>query len=130
MVDVVVAGAGPVGLMLACELALGGVQVVVLERREDIDQTIKAGSLNAPTIEALERRGLTPALREAAETTMAAFAAFQKTQPPFQQTQPQSGAPKQRKFAGHFGGSCSTPPTSTPPTSAWPPPAGSVRWRS
>ncbi|WP_345124220.1 FAD-dependent oxidoreductase [Dactylosporangium darangshiense] len=104
MVDVVVAGAGPVGLMLACELALGGVQVVVLERREDIDQTIKAGSLNAPTIEALERRGLTPALREAAETTMAAFAAFQKTQPPFQQTQPQSGAPKQRKFAGHFGG--------------------------
>jgi 2-polyprenyl-6-methoxyphenol hydroxylase-like FAD-dependent oxidoreductase len=32
-VDVVVAGGGPVGLMLAMELRLGGASVVVLERR-------------------------------------------------------------------------------------------------
>jgi 2-polyprenyl-6-methoxyphenol hydroxylase-like FAD-dependent oxidoreductase len=30
--DVVVAGAGPTGLMLACELQLAGVRPVVLER--------------------------------------------------------------------------------------------------
>jgi choline dehydrogenase-like flavoprotein len=48
-VDVVVAGAGPVGLVLAMELRLGGVPVAVLERRTDIDTTIKAGSLNVPT---------------------------------------------------------------------------------
>ena len=30
--DVVIAGAGPTGLMLACELRLAGVRPVVLER--------------------------------------------------------------------------------------------------
>ena len=41
--DVIVTGGGPVGLMLACELRLGGASVVVLERRTEIDPTIKAG---------------------------------------------------------------------------------------
>ncbi|GAA2382415.1 FAD-dependent monooxygenase [Dactylosporangium salmoneum] len=86
--DVVVAGAGPVGLMLASELALAGVRVTVLERRTEIDLTIKAGSLNSPTIEALDRRGLTPALQEAAAANLKAFAK----------------APAGKRFAGHFGG--------------------------
>jgi 2-polyprenyl-6-methoxyphenol hydroxylase-like FAD-dependent oxidoreductase len=86
--DVVVAGAGPVGLMLACELRLAGVGVAVLERRDGIDPTIKAGSLNAPTIEALDRRGLTPALRAASEQTIALL----------------TGMPKGKRFAGHFAG--------------------------
>jgi 3-(3-hydroxy-phenyl)propionate hydroxylase len=34
---VVIAGAGPTGLMLAGELALAGVDVVVVERRPDQD---------------------------------------------------------------------------------------------
>lgn len=33
--DVAIAGAGPVGLFLACELGLAGVSVVVLEKLED-----------------------------------------------------------------------------------------------
>ncbi len=33
MVDVVVVGAGPVGLWTACELRLAGVDVALLERR-------------------------------------------------------------------------------------------------
>ncbi|GAA0271275.1 hypothetical protein GCM10010302_06050 [Streptomyces polychromogenes] len=48
-VDVdVVAGGGPLGLTLACELRLGGARVVVLERRTEVDATIKAGSTHPP----------------------------------------------------------------------------------
>ncbi|QEV51896.1 hypothetical protein CP981_09680 [Streptomyces platensis] len=43
--DVVVAGGGPVGLMLACELALAEIPVIVLERLTEVDTTIKAGSV-------------------------------------------------------------------------------------
>jgi 2-polyprenyl-6-methoxyphenol hydroxylase-like FAD-dependent oxidoreductase len=61
--DVVVAGGGPVGLLLACELRLAGVSVVVLERLSDPHLAIKAGgpglrALNIPSIEAFYRRGL------------------------------------------------------------------------
>ena len=65
--DVVVAGGGPVGLMLACELAPGGgARVVVLERLTDVDPTIKAGAINTPTAEALlPPRACCPALAEA-----------------------------------------------------------------
>ena len=57
--DVVVVGAGPTGLMLAAELALGGVDVVVVERRAD--QTVsgvRARGLHARSIEILDQRGL------------------------------------------------------------------------
>ncbi|UNO38345.1 FAD-dependent oxidoreductase [Streptomyces sp. MST-110588] len=60
--DVVVAGGGPVGLMLACELRLGGARVAVLERRTEVDPTIKGGAITTPSAEALYRRGLLPAL--------------------------------------------------------------------
>ncbi len=33
--DIAVVGGGPVGLMLVCELAIQGINVVVLERRMD-----------------------------------------------------------------------------------------------
>ncbi|WP_326565948.1 FAD-dependent monooxygenase [Amycolatopsis rhabdoformis] len=60
-VDVVVVGAGPVGLVLAAELALTGAKVQVLERRTEPDEAVKAGAINVPTAEALDRRGLLPA---------------------------------------------------------------------
>jgi 2-polyprenyl-6-methoxyphenol hydroxylase-like FAD-dependent oxidoreductase len=59
--EVTVVGAGPVGLMLAAELALAGARVQVLERRAEPDRAEKAQSINVPTAEALDRRGLLPA---------------------------------------------------------------------
>lgn len=56
---VVIVGAGPTGLMLAGELALGGADVLVVERRAD--QTIdgsRAGGLHARSIEVLDQRGI------------------------------------------------------------------------
>ncbi len=60
--DVLVVGAGPVGLMLATELQLAGVRVVVVERRTELDTAIKAGGINTASAEAFERRGLLPTL--------------------------------------------------------------------
>ncbi|WP_157556018.1 FAD-dependent oxidoreductase [Nocardia acidivorans] len=77
--DVVVVGAGPVGLMLACELRLAGVDVLVLERLTEMDRTVKAGAVNVPTAQALYRRGLLPELLEQHEATFARFAAFQQS---------------------------------------------------
>lgn len=57
--DVVIAGGGPTGSMLAGELALAGVNVVVVERRAD--QSVagaRAGGLQARTIEILDMRGI------------------------------------------------------------------------
>ncbi|MEU6550546.1 FAD-dependent monooxygenase [Streptomyces sp. NPDC046915] len=59
-VDVTVVGAGPVGLLLAAELALSGAAVQILERRAEPDEAMKAQSINVPTAEALDRRGLLP----------------------------------------------------------------------
>jgi 2-polyprenyl-6-methoxyphenol hydroxylase-like FAD-dependent oxidoreductase len=61
--DVVIAGAGPVGLFLACELRLAGLSVLVLEQAEDPCSPLKRlpfgmRGLSAPTIEAFYRRGL------------------------------------------------------------------------
>lgn len=61
--DVIIAGAGPVGLFLACELALAKCSVLVIEKAETPRSPIKQlpfgiRGLSAPTIEALYRRGL------------------------------------------------------------------------
>ena len=56
---VVIAGAGPTGLMLAGELALAGVDVAVLERRTSQDLGgSRAGGLHARSIEILDQRGI------------------------------------------------------------------------
>jgi len=56
---VVIAGAGPTGLMLAGELALAGVDVAIVERRasQQVDGS-RAGGLHARTIEVLDQRGI------------------------------------------------------------------------
>ncbi|MEU8824181.1 FAD-dependent monooxygenase [Streptomyces sp. NPDC048636] len=56
--DVVIVGAGPTGLALAHELALGGVRAVVLERLAERLKQVKGGTIQPRTAEMLELRGL------------------------------------------------------------------------
>jgi 3-(3-hydroxy-phenyl)propionate hydroxylase len=57
--EVVIAGGGPTGLMLAGELALAGIDVVIVERREhQVVDGSRAGGLHSRTIEVLDQRGI------------------------------------------------------------------------
>jgi 2-polyprenyl-6-methoxyphenol hydroxylase-like FAD-dependent oxidoreductase len=56
--DVVVVGAGPTGLMLACELALVGMRVKLLDERTDMPNITRAFAVHARTLELLDARGL------------------------------------------------------------------------
>jgi 2-polyprenyl-6-methoxyphenol hydroxylase-like FAD-dependent oxidoreductase len=88
--DVLVAGAGPVGLMLATELVLAGARVLVVERREELDTSVKAGAINTASAEAFDRRGLLPALEAV-------------IQPLFPDASKAVGS-RQPPSVGHFGG--------------------------
>ncbi len=56
---VVIAGGGPTGLVLAGELALGGVDVAIVERRVTRNLVgSRAGGLHSRTIEILDQRGI------------------------------------------------------------------------
>ena len=94
--DVVIAGAGPVGLFLACELALAGVDVLVLEQADSPAAPLKAPplgtrGLSVATGEAFHRRGLLDDLLAAADAARAANGS------------PAAGAPRKAQ-AGHFAG--------------------------
>jgi 2-polyprenyl-6-methoxyphenol hydroxylase-like FAD-dependent oxidoreductase len=90
--DVIIAGAGPVGLFLACELRLAKLSVLVLEQLEDPHSPLKRlpfgmRGLWGPSVETFYRRGL---LERVA-------------------SQPRAGGPGQprpglRGPAGHVGG--------------------------
>jgi 2-polyprenyl-6-methoxyphenol hydroxylase-like FAD-dependent oxidoreductase len=90
--DVIISGAGPVGLFLACELALARCSVLILEKAEHPHSPLKKvpfgiRGLSAPTVEALYRRGLLDELT-----------APQRLTAPF-------GKPASaRRQAGHFAG--------------------------
>jgi 2-polyprenyl-6-methoxyphenol hydroxylase-like FAD-dependent oxidoreductase len=56
--EVLVVGAGPTGLMLACELALAGVKARLLEERTDMPNITRAFAVHARTLELLDARGL------------------------------------------------------------------------
>ncbi len=59
MVEVIVVGAGPVGMMLAGELRLAGVDVMIVERRPTTELVgSRAGGFHARTIELLDQRGI------------------------------------------------------------------------
>lgn len=90
--DIVIAGAGPVGLFLACELRLAGISVLVLEQAEAASSPLKRlpfglRGLSVPTLEALDRRGL-----------LEAVAAMRPGQPGAHWEQ------QARRPAGHFAG--------------------------
>ena len=58
-IDVVIAGAGPTGLVLAGELALAGVEVALVERQPDQDLVgSRAGGLHPRTLEVFDQRGI------------------------------------------------------------------------
>src|ERR1700690_761304 len=96
--DVIIAGAGPVGLFLACELRLAGVSVLVLERAENAHAPLKRlpfgmRGLTVPTIEAFDRRGLLDGL-----------VAPQRETKPAVQARREGQAAQPRRQAGHFAG--------------------------
>ncbi len=71
--DVVIVGAGPVGMLLAAELALAGTHPLVLERLPAPADQPKARGLGVLATEALRRRGLGAALDEEHEKGLAAL---------------------------------------------------------
>jgi 2-polyprenyl-6-methoxyphenol hydroxylase-like FAD-dependent oxidoreductase len=92
--DVIIAGAGPVGLFLACELRLAGVSVLVLERAKNPHAPLKKlpfgmRGLTVPTIEAFDRRGLLDGLVAPRREAKPVAQGEQDAQP--------------RRQAGHFG---------------------------
>ncbi|MFT4510278.1 FAD-dependent monooxygenase [Caballeronia sp. 15711] len=96
-VDVVIVGAGPVGLLSAIELTLGGARVLVLERLATASTAMKAMSIGPLACEALQRRGMTAAIAAEEARSFAAMALFAE----------QTGADlrgRASKFSGHFAG--------------------------
>ncbi|RFP12610.1 FAD-dependent oxidoreductase [Duganella sp. BJB475] len=93
MIDVVVVGAGPVGLLTAIELTLGGARVLVLERLAAPSTAMKAFGIGPPGVEALMRRGMSEAIAAAEARSFAEME--------------QAGAVlrgRASKFSGHFAG--------------------------
>lgn len=95
--DVIIAGAGPVGLFLACELALAKCTVLVLEKAAHPHSPLKQlpfgiRGLFAPTIEALYRRGLLQELEVP-----------KRVKDPHSHPSDAQGTPPRRQ-AGHFAG--------------------------
>ncbi|MGV9679483.1 FAD-dependent monooxygenase [Nocardia sp. NPDC003482] len=58
MATVLIAGAGPTGLLLACELQTAGIEVVLVDRLERRSGESRAGGLHPRTMEVLDQRGL------------------------------------------------------------------------
>jgi len=94
--DAVIAGAGPVGLFLSCELRLAGLSVLVLEQAANPHSPLKQlpfgiRGLSIPTVEAFHRRGLLDAIKAPPLAVNAAAST-----PHWMQ--------QQRRAGGHFAG--------------------------
>lgn len=68
MTDVVVAGAGPTGLLLAGDLAAAGIDVTLVERRAEESNLTRAFAVHARTLEQLDARGLAEQVIETGNT--------------------------------------------------------------
>jgi 2-polyprenyl-6-methoxyphenol hydroxylase-like FAD-dependent oxidoreductase len=93
--DTIIAGGGPVGLFLACELSLAGCSVLVLEQARDPSSPLKRApfglrGLSVPTIESLDRRGLLDEITARAASRAMPGTAHWTAQP--------------RRPGGHFAG--------------------------
>lgn len=62
--EVIISGAGPVGLCLALLLARKGISVRVFESADAISEDLRASTFHPPTLDLLERLGLTNELLE------------------------------------------------------------------
>jgi len=58
MFDVIIAGGGPTGVMLAIELRLHGVDVLVLEKDAEPTSVVRALGLHARSVEVMDQRGM------------------------------------------------------------------------
>src|SRR3954465_2520760 len=63
--SVLIAGAGPVGLALACELGLRGVDCMVIEKRDGAITVPKQSMVSSRNMEFCRRWGVAKAVREA-----------------------------------------------------------------
>ena len=89
--DVLISGAGPVGLWLACELKLAGVNVAILDRRSARTTESRALAIHGRTMEVFGLRGLEgdflaagrkiPMMEYGALDTRIAFAPFESRFP-------------------------------------------------
>ncbi len=60
--DVLIIGAGPVGLTLAMRLGLNGHKVCVLEAQSDIETDLRASTFHPPTLDLYDEQGITAQL--------------------------------------------------------------------
>jgi 2-polyprenyl-6-methoxyphenol hydroxylase-like FAD-dependent oxidoreductase len=93
----VVVGAGPVGLLTAIELTLGGMGVLVLERLAAASMAMKAGGIGPIGTEALQRRGMAAAIAAAEARSFEVIKKFTDQNGP-------DVRGKGSKFIGHFAG--------------------------
>jgi bifunctional hydroxylase/dehydrase len=71
--DVIIIGAGPVGLMLAGELRLGGASVIVVERLDRPTGQSRGLGFNARAVEVFDQRGLLPRFGDVAISQLGHF---------------------------------------------------------
>lgn len=77
MYDVIVVGGGPVGMLVANELALHDVSALVLEQRGDVSEYPKAGTYHSRAIGTLARRGIVATPRQTNDHTTITSEPFQ-----------------------------------------------------
>ncbi|WIX79281.1 rifampin monooxygenase [Amycolatopsis carbonis] len=83
MIDVLIAGGGPTGVMLAAELRLQGLAVVVLERDAEPSKIVRGLGLHTRSLEVLDQRGLLERFLEVGTTyPIGGFAGIAKPIPP------------------------------------------------